>query len=358
MVVVFVTVAVPRLAGGEPTVVTVMTRNVYLGADITRVFPAVAGQYGADAQSALARANDEIRAIVDQTDFRVRSRLIAAEIAATEPDLVGLQEVAMWRQGPLELSAIGQPNATVVDYDYLELLLDELRRLDLHYEVVQVQNAADIEGPAVPDPWDGDHPGRDVRLTLRDVILVHAGRGITVRGRGGGLYSAERRVGLAGVVFGYHRGFVWADVEVGDRRFRFVTTHLESGSPEVAQAQAVELLALPVSATAEPVVLVGDLNAEADPPDPAYAVLTGAGFADTWPREAGPGATFGLTETVRDEGSSFERRIDYVLARGLSPQQLERSQGQLTGNQLADRDPATGLWPSDHAGVVVRLAIG
>jgi hypothetical protein len=25
------------------------------------------------------------------------------------------------------------------------------------------------------------------------------------------------------------------------------------------------------------------------------------------------------------------------------------------GNDLADRDPSTGLWPSDHAGVVLRL---
>ena len=28
---------------------------------------------------------------------------------------------------------------------------------------------------------------------------------------------------------------------------------------------------------------------------------------------------------------------------------------EVTGNEVADRDPATGLWPSDHAGVVLRL---
>ena len=34
---------------------------------------------------------------------------------------------------------------------------------------------------------------------------------------------------------------------------------------------------------------------------------------------------------------------------------LDVDHGYITGDQLTDRDPATGLWPSDHAGVVLRL---
>ena len=52
---------------------------------------------------ALANATHVTRAIVDDTDFTVRAGLLADEIAATEPDLIGLQEVAWWRHGPLEL---------------------------------------------------------------------------------------------------------------------------------------------------------------------------------------------------------------------------------------------------------------
>jgi len=246
-----------------------------------------------------------------------------------------------------------------VDYDFLALLLGELESRNLGYDVVQVREEADVEGPAFPGPRpEAGRNGRDVRLTLRDVILVRVDSGVIVRERGGGHYQARLTADLAGASFGYVRGFAWADVEVGGTRFRFVTTHLESGSPQVAQAQAVELLAGPAAETAEPVVLAGDLNSAADPPDPAYAVLAGGGFADTWGPEAGPGFTFGLTETVQDGEPSFERRIDYVLARGLGPQQLEQSQGEVTGDELADRDPATRLWPSDHAGVVVRLEIG
>ncbi len=352
-------VVVPRLTGSRATTVTVMTRNVYLGGDINRPVVAARGKSAGEALAALGQANEQLRAIVDQTDFRVRSRLLAAEIAAARPDLVGLQEVALWRKGPLELTSIGVPNATTVDYDFLELLVGELEGLNLDYDVMQVREEADVEGPAFPDPrQETGRTGRDVRLTLRDVILVRADGAATVRQHGSGQYQARLTADLAGASFGYVRGYAWADVEAAGTRFRFVTTHLESESPEVTQAQAVELLAGPAAATADPVVIAGDLNSDADPPDTAYAALTGAGFADTWRPDAGPGWTFGLTEAVDDAEPSFERRIDYVLARGLTSRQLEQSQGEVTGDEPPDRDPATGLWPSDHAGVVVRLAIG
>ena len=360
LVVVIGALVVPRLTGGGGTAtVTVMTRNVYLGADINRPVRAARGKSAGKALAALGQANDQVRAIVDQTDFRVRSRLLAAEIAAARPDLVGLQEVALWRKGPLELTAIGVPNATAVDYDFLELLLAELSRRDVRYDVVAVQDEADVEGPAFPNPRaETGRTGRDVRLTLRDAILVRADAGVTVRDRGSGQYQARLTVDLAGGRFTYVRGYVWAAVEIGGAQFRFVTTHLESEDPAVTQAQSVELLTGSAAATAEPVVIAGDLNSDADPPDAAYAVLTGVGFADTWRPDAGSGATFGLTETLQDVGPSFERRIDYVLARGLASGSLEKNQGEVTGDELADRDPATGLWPSDHAGVVARLVIG
>jgi len=85
-------VVVPRLAADEPSpTVTVMTRNVYLGANISRPVRAARGQSGPNALAALGRANDRVRETVDSTDFRVRSRLLAAEIAAllSEPGLGG-----------------------------------------------------------------------------------------------------------------------------------------------------------------------------------------------------------------------------------------------------------------------------
>ena len=85
--------AAPPAPPGKP--LTVMTRNIYLGGDINRPLRATAGKTGAAALVAFGNSNDELRAVVDRTAFPVRSKLLAAEIARQQPDVVGLQEVAM-----------------------------------------------------------------------------------------------------------------------------------------------------------------------------------------------------------------------------------------------------------------------
>jgi hypothetical protein len=105
-------------AGGRPgkTNVTVMTRNLYLGADLG---PAIT----APNLPQFLAATSAIWTHVQQVSFPERARVLADEIAHAKPDLVGLQEAAMWRTGP-----IGDPApATTVVYDYLALLLAELR---------------------------------------------------------------------------------------------------------------------------------------------------------------------------------------------------------------------------------------
>ena len=98
------------------------------------------------------------------------------------------------------------------------------------------------------------------------------------------------------------------------------------------------------------------------PPAAAYQRLTGSGgFADSWlaqgpPRgRVSPSAWARLSTTRR---ARFSRRIDLVLVRGLPADRLAASRGEVTGDEPADRDPGTGLWPSDHAGVVVQLPLG
>ena len=79
----------PGRSGHPPAKpVTVMTRNLYLGADINRpVAAALAAQaLGGSPQQilvALANATHVTRAIVDDTDFTVRAGLLADEIATT-----------------------------------------------------------------------------------------------------------------------------------------------------------------------------------------------------------------------------------------------------------------------------------
>jgi endonuclease/exonuclease/phosphatase family metal-dependent hydrolase len=361
---------------GQP--VTVMTRNLYLGADINRpVNAALAVQTDGgsplDVMVALANATHVTREIVDRTSFPVRSRLLAKEIARTRPDLVGLQEVALWRSGPLQLDQVGVPNATNVDYDYLQLLLDALAARGASYVAVNVGERADVESPSFTgSPFDGSIGGapRDVRMTMRDVILMRADAGIRVRGSGDAIYSHNLQVSVAGSPISFDRGYQWVDARLGHVRFRFVNTHLEAFSSDLALAQVSELLA--ATPTDRDVVFVCDCNSDplndrtkpidTVPHKAAYDLVTGAGgFTDEWlqwaPAEAG--WTSGLSETVDDPtGDGFDHRIDMVFARSAKGAGYAVDKGRVTGTSVSDRDPATGLWPSDHGGVVLRLRMG
>src|SRR5215213_2815803 len=354
--------------------VTVMTRNLYLGADINRPLQAAQGRTGHDALLALGHANHELREIVQRTNFGARSELLADEIAYTRPDLVGLQEVALWRHGPLQLDHLGRLDAVATDADFLEILRRALTERGVSYEVVAVQQESDVESPAFTgDPFRGTvDEGRDVRLTVRDVILLRQGSQASVTDNGGSQYRHRIDVTLAGVSFAFIRGYAWADVAVGRSRFRFVTTHFESLSADLALAQAGELLAGPAGPTPMATVIVCDCNSDPNsgvvgprdkaPPSAVYQLLTQrGGFSDLWLQQqspAGPGFTAGLSELVNDPtADAFNRRLDLVLARPARKTGVATAGGDVIGDQLTDRDDRTGLWPSDHAGVVMQLRI-
>jgi endonuclease/exonuclease/phosphatase family metal-dependent hydrolase len=358
----------------EPETVTVMTRNIYLGGDITRPIRAALGRKGPEGVLALGHANHELREIVDRTDFTTRSKLLAAEIAAARPDLVGLQEVALWRHGPLQLDQIGRHDASEVDYDFLATLVADLAARGIRYEIVQVQQESDVEAPAFTgNPFSGTAgSAEDVRLADRDVILVRSGSGIKIDGSGGGQFSQQFTVNLGDTIFPFVRGYAWADVAIGSTRLRFITTHLESQSAKLARAQAEELLSGPAARTDLSTIIVCDCNSNPASPAAHSAVPLGSGaayrlitndhgFRDLWlqqPGGVGPGNTASLSELANDEAADFDRRIDLVLAKPAPQQQMAVSRAEVTGDELSDRDPETSLWPSDHAGVVVQLRIG
>ena len=366
----------PAQHKGKP--LTVMTRNLYLGADINRpVLAALAesGRPGHTDQSvleALANATHATRAIVDQTNFNVRAKLLAKEFKKTKPDLVGLQEVALWRHGDLHVTpgTVGVPSAQVVDYDFLAILLKALRKQGMHYKAVQVGPRADVEAPSFTGTLSSmSSDARDVRLTMRDVILKRANSGVKVIGSGNALYTHNLALTVAGVTFRFDRGYNWVDVRHGSKRFRFINTHLEAFGSDLAYAQSQELVANAPSATRTN-VLVCDCNSdplnhtvnpgETAQHSAAYDFITGpsGGFTDEWLRwkPADQGWTSGLSETVNDPTpAGFNHRIDMVFARKAGGGGLRVDRGWVTGTKLKDRDSKTGLWPSDHGGVVLRL---
>ena len=358
-------------APGKP--ISVMTRNLYLGADINRPIQAalLAQAQGGTPQQilgALANGSAVTRAIVDETDFTVRARLLADEIRRTSPDVVGLQEVALWRSGPLELGPgeVGVPDAETVDYDFLQLLLDELNAGSPLYRAEVIGLRADVESPSFfASPAE---PGaQDVRLTMRDVILVRETPSVRVTGEGDEIYDANLSLGVLGATFDFDRGFQWVDVRAGGRDFRVVNTHLEAFSSDLALAQAEQMVG-EATAPDRSTVIVCDCNSDpldervktqigdTVPHKAAYDFITQS-YTDQWLQwaPASEGWTSGLNETVDEVPPSWTHRIDMVFGRTATGGPLGVDRGEVTGTELDDRDPATGLWPSDHAGVVLRL---
>ena len=56
----------------------------------------------------------------------------------------------------MQLDQIGRPDATVVDYDFLTILLADLANRGARYEIARVEQESDVEAPAFTgDPFQG-----------------------------------------------------------------------------------------------------------------------------------------------------------------------------------------------------------
>jgi endonuclease/exonuclease/phosphatase family metal-dependent hydrolase len=202
--------------------------------------------------------------------------------------------------------------------------------------------------------------------------LVRSEAGLQIEASGGGAYQQRFQVELGDTIFPFVRGYAWADVAVGSARIRFVNTHLESQSAQLARAQAEELLKGPAGDMSLPTVIACDCNSNPASLAARFSVPIGSGaayrliteeygYTDLWLQQTGrdgPGNTASLSEFVNDGTADFERRIDLVLARSTTPGHIVANRAEVTGDELSDRDPVSKLWPSDHAGVVVELRIG
>ena len=86
-----------------------------------------------------------------------------------------------------------------------------------------------------------------------------------------------------------------------------------------------------------------------------YGPITASGFSDTWKSRhpSKPGFTCcQATDLFEPENSMLTERDDLVLTRG----PFSDGKASIVGNHPADRLPS-GLWPSDHAGVVAILEL-
>lgn len=348
--------------------ITVMSRNLYLGADLG---PAVRS-------TSIAAAIDAAGTIlndVDASDFPARAKLLAKEVAKARPDLLGLQEAALWR---FQEDAAFPSEPTQVRYDFLQSLRDELKKRGVPYRVAVVQEEFDQELPADRDGSDAtadatfpvsgaDETGR---LTMRDAILVRKGSKVRVSGARKAQFTTQFSVKLGGVVeIKVPRGWVSVEARLPRTertraaRFRFVDSHLESfGDPGIRKAQAEELFAPngPYR-TRKQLVAVGDFNTGSakdrvgpgftTPGDEgAYNSLVGFGLTNLGTRQTCcyPDVFQPVIGAYR-----FDHTVDHVFVKP----RIKQVRAYVTGTDPNVTATSAKLVSSDHGGLVSRLRL-
>ena len=320
--------------------VTVMTLNVYFGTDLGALF---AAKDLPELIEAVAKAWAEVQA----TDIPARAASIAHEIAAAQPDLVGLQEVVQW--------STGLPGAMSPRFDFLLLILEALRKENCSYIPIAIRKDLDQAGPL--DTKDENF----VRIVDRHAVLLRIDPLPTpVRPYNIQAETFYKLFEIASPLIGsvkVPRSWIAIDAMLGDKQFRLVETHLESMDDAVQLAQAREL----VSARANyesPIIVMGDFNSngnqQPDLPDntATYPELIAAGFKDVWAavNRNDLGNTCCHAADLRNPVSSLDRRLDLILTRGA----ITPVSAKLIAAEPAART-ASGVWPTDHAGVLAKL---
>src|SRR5574341_997225 len=237
---------------------TVMTRNLYLGADLRPVIGAqTAEEFLSAAQTALIQ--------IAANNFPERASALAAEIAEKQPHLVGLQEVYNF--------TFNGSNGLPPFRDHLTDLMAALAAQGADYKVAAVVQDVDVQVLL---------GGNLVGVTDRDAILVRSDVTATVVPLGGlcqkpsGDGCNYQAVASAATPFGLtiaiEHGFVAVDALINNVPFRFVNTHLETKDLvptnlligtfyQAAQAsELIQVLANLPNPSSSKIVVVGDIN--------------------------------------------------------------------------------------------------
>ena len=237
----------------NPTV-KIMTQNMDDGTDQTYIIAALAFN-----ALPLPDAVDLTYSELQASNFEGRAGLMAAKIADEKPQLVALQEAALWRYRLVPRHRDDRPLRQARPAS------QALKAAGVPYDVVAVNRLSDLALPG------GSAVGA-LRFTDRNAVLVRS----DLRPPGFHLSNVHARTFDAAFPFTVSEdltltipaGWISADVHMGNKQFRFVTTHLESPLKDIPEAtivqvaQAQELIHALRNLTI-PVVICGDFNSDA-----------------------------------------------------------------------------------------------
>ncbi|RJX44438.1 hypothetical protein DM826_02130 [Halonotius aquaticus] len=332
--------AISRAAATSPaSTVTVMTRNAYLGVDLSNLL-----QAGSNLEfyARIGRFLNDF----DPTIYAARAEAIAAEIESQQADIVGLQEA-----GQLRTKRPGETDDEALAFNFLTRIVSALEDRDLSYRVAADTVTTDIE-------LSGELSDGEVTLDLadRDALLVREGVEVTETVADTFDETITVKIPTNSGDVTLHRGYCTANIRVGGVDLTVSTTHLESTAMEPRRRQAEELLTILPSD--RPVILCGDFNSGPRAETETYGLLTET-LNDPYAalRPDANGSTCCQAADLQNDDSQLDRRIDGTLYRGdLHPTAIGR-----VGHRPDDRitiqsdGEMVRLWPSDHAGVVATF---
>lgn len=330
----------------SPAFLRLYARNAFLGGDTDPLFSIDFSQLPGNIVEVVG-AVSTFWSEVQANDWPARAEIIADDIEATRPHVVGLNEMATYVV--FDLSA-----GPVAGLDMADLLLDALaaRGLDYRLEIQQDNTAGQLPLSLGPG---GIASVLDV--TLSDVTLVRAD--VDVTGRASASYGASLALGPLELKRGWSR----VSFPFGGATHHVVVTNLESQRIRpVHDGQATELIDGVLAGLQGPTFVMGDLNSDAasGPPGPpwtpTYGRLLDAGFLDAWLAQTGrvgDGFTCCWDPDLQD--GVLDERIDFILVRAPMATRHGKLAGavqmDLFGEEEADRTGGSGIFPADHLGI-------
>ena len=316
---------------------TVMTYNVYVGSSAE---PLLNVENLLQVPTEVATVYNNVMA----SNFPGRAVAIAKSIKEYHPHIIGLQEISLIRrQSPGDFLPDNPVLAEEVVLDYLKILMDAFKAEGLNYQV-----AAQVENLDSEMPMFSDTGLDDIRLTDYDVILAR--NDVSISRQMNGNFDDALKIEMLGLEV--KRGYTAVDATVSGTTYRVVNTHLEAFTEENRVQQAKELIEI-LSDETLPIILLGDFNTRATD-GTAYQLLLDAGYIDLWQMDtSGIGNTCCQDGDILNDVSNLTVRIDQIFVRNLA---VPSSVMTYTVGDKSEDKLLSGLWPSDHAGVVAQIS--
>ncbi|CAB4594282.1 MAG: hypothetical protein F2571_04250 [Actinobacteria bacterium] len=363
----------------EPTF-TVMSRNIYLGADV-----GVALELIPDMPAAAQFMWDQ----VNKNDFSKRSIALAAEIKEYKPDVIGLQEATIWYckknawSKKTEVFNFTDQLLKSLDGDYVLASKDGETAFNPGYSINPIPFLTMVKDPTRFQKIFGQDKAA-CGFQIGDALAVKKSLADQIVQVGNTEYEAS--YSIVPTLMTIYRGYTWADINIANTPVRFVTTHLESIWDENkvpnAAKQATQLIS-DLKDTQMPLVVIGDFNSDPRDPRPtnaanpglqptaseecpagdskcnAYRLMRDAGFNDAGPDSSDPTTfTWGMNalltgpdadrlKSAQGMGNEygFTDRLDYIFAKN----GIDVTTSQIIGYKAP--------YATDHAGVFAEFTI-